>query len=94
MSQITLELVNQTEIDLLLSFVKKSKIRVVSVKQDALSKKLDSSQVTIQESIFDTPSTEKRLLLSDFSFAESRQILKNFKGSLSDAVIEERRAEL
>jgi len=31
------------------------------------------------------------LRLSDFSFAESRELLKNYKGSFSDTVIEERR---
>ena len=36
----------------------------------------------------------KRLKFSDFSFAESREILKNTKGSLSDTVIEERRNSL
>lgn len=35
-----------------------------------------------------------RLKFSDFSFAESREILKNTKGSLSDVVIEERREGL
>jgi len=32
--------------------------------------------------------------LSDFSFAKSREILKDYKGSLSDTVLEERRDEL
>ena len=36
-------------------------------------------------------STEKELLLSDFSFSKSKKNLENFKGSLSDTVIEERR---
>ncbi|MBM4167449.1 MAG: hypothetical protein FJ218_11110 [Ignavibacteria bacterium] len=36
----------------------------------------------------------KRLQLSDFSFAESRELLKDMKGSLSEAVIEERRSYL
>jgi hypothetical protein len=36
----------------------------------------------------------KRLTLNDFSFAKSRQLLKNVKGNISDAVIEERRSEL
>jgi hypothetical protein len=31
---------------------------------------------------------EKRLTFDDFSFAKSRELLKNLKGSLSDAVIE------
>ncbi len=38
--------------------------------------------------------SEKGLLLSDFSFAKSQKNLENFKGSFSDAVIEERRLEL
>jgi len=36
----------------------------------------------------------KRLMLSDFSFAKSRASLKHVKGNISDAVIEERRSEL
>lgn len=32
--------------------------------------------------------------LKKFSFEKSRELLKNYKGSLSDAVIEERRSEL
>ena len=35
-----------------------------------------------------------RLTINDFSFLKSRELLKNVKGSLSDAVIEERRSEL
>ena len=34
------------------------------------------------------------LKLSDFSFAKSRELLKNVKGSISDSVIEERREAL
>lgn len=34
------------------------------------------------------------LSLSDFSFSESQKNLENYKGSLSDAVIEERRTDL
>ncbi len=48
--------------------------------------------VTFLEDV-ETPS-EKGLLLSDFSFAKSQKNLENFKGSFSDAVIEERRLEL
>jgi hypothetical protein len=48
--------------------------------------------VTFLEEI-ETPS-EKVLSLSDFSFSKSQKILENYKGSLSDAVIEERRLEL
>jgi hypothetical protein len=36
----------------------------------------------------------KRLKLSDFSFAKSRELLKDMKGNLSDTVIEERRSYL
>lgn len=35
-----------------------------------------------------------KLSLSDFSFANSREILRDYKGSLSDTVLEERRDEL
>ena len=36
----------------------------------------------------------KGLSLSDFSFSKSQKNLENYKGSFSDAVIEERRLEL
>jgi hypothetical protein len=36
----------------------------------------------------------KRLTLNDFSFAKSRESLAHVKGTISDAVIEERRSEL
>ncbi len=38
--------------------------------------------------------SEKKVDLSKFSFKKSRALLKNYKGSLSDAVIEERRSAL
>jgi hypothetical protein len=47
--------------------------------------------VTFLEDI-ETPS-EHGFSLSDFSFSESQQNLENYKGSFSDAVIEERRLE-
>ena len=37
--------------------------------------------------------SEKALSLSDFSFSESQANLENYKGSLSEAVVEERRGE-
>jgi hypothetical protein len=40
------------------------------------------------------PTAEKKLSLSDFSFAESRKTTSGFSGSFSDALIEERRSEL
>lgn len=43
----------------------------------------------------DMPEKEtKKLDISEFSFNRSRDILKDYKGSLSDAVIEERRSFL
>ncbi|MFI5139819.1 MAG: hypothetical protein ACHQIM_18500 [Sphingobacteriales bacterium] len=42
----------------------------------------------------DLVSEEKRLTINDFSFLKSRELLKNVKGNLSDAVIEERRSAL
>lgn len=38
--------------------------------------------------------SEKGITLSDFSFSKSQKNLENYKGSFSDAVIEERRLEL
>lgn len=40
------------------------------------------------------PANKKRIELSDFSFAKSRKITENYKGSFSDTLIEERRSEL
>jgi len=37
---------------------------------------------------------KERLELSDFSFAETQDLLKDFKGSFSDEVIEEKRNAL
>jgi hypothetical protein len=39
-------------------------------------------------------SDSKRLTVKDFSFFKSREKSKRYKGSLSDAVIEERKSEL
>ena len=38
--------------------------------------------------------SDKGISLSDFSFSKSQKNLENYKGSFSDAVIEERRLEL
>lgn len=38
--------------------------------------------------------SDKELSLSDFSFSKSQKNLESFKGSFSDAVIEERRLEV
>lgn len=37
--------------------------------------------------------SERSLRLSDFNFVKSRKNLENFKGSLSDTVVEERRID-
>ncbi len=39
-------------------------------------------------------SSLRNLSLSDFSFAKSQKNLENYKGSFSEAVVEERRSEL
>lgn len=41
-----------------------------------------------------TQPAPKRLTLDDFSFKQTRELLKDYKGSFSDAVIEERREVL
>ena len=38
--------------------------------------------------------SEEEIYLSDFSFSKSHKNLKNYKGSFSDVVIEERRSEI
>jgi hypothetical protein len=38
--------------------------------------------------------SEHGLTLTDFSFSESKKKLQNFKGSFTDAVVNERREEL
>lgn len=35
-----------------------------------------------------------KISLSEFSFSKSREILKDYKGSLSDSIVEERRSEV
>jgi hypothetical protein len=48
--------------------------------------------VTFLEDI--KPSSEKGLSFSDFSFSESRKALSDYKGSFTEAVIEDRRNDL
>lgn len=48
--------------------------------------------VTFLEDVENT--SDKGLSLSDFSFSESQANLENYKGSLSEDVIEERRRDL
>ncbi len=65
---------------------------IVKLDEEIASKKPVKVIVTFLE---DTETaSEKRLTLDDFSFAKGQEILKNYKGSFSDTVIEERRREL
>lgn len=50
--------------------------------------------VTFLEEEDELPAKSKRLTFEDFSFAESREALKDYKGSFSDTVIDERRNSL
>ncbi len=65
---------------------------VVHLERRILSKKAIKVIVTFldEELVEDS----KRLSAKDFSFSKSREKLKTFKGSLSDTVIEDRKAEL
>ena len=47
--------------------------------------------VTFLEDVGNEHDETKKLDLSTFSFNQSRELLKDYKGSLSDAVIDERR---
>ncbi|MEW5802469.1 MAG: hypothetical protein AB1847_10260 [bacterium] len=38
--------------------------------------------------------TPKKLDLGKFSFSKARELLKDYQGSLSDAILEERRSEI
>ena len=65
---------------------------IVKLDEEIASKKPVKVIVTFLEDT-ENPS-EKRLTLDDFSFAKSQEALKDYKGSFSDTVIEERRREL
>lgn len=61
-------------------------------KKPDISKDVAVIVTFLEDSDMDTIKKEpKKLNLDTFSFKRSREILKNFQGSLSDAVIEERR---
>jgi hypothetical protein len=61
------------------------------LKLDKPVKTRKPAKVTV---IFEEENKAKRLSLSDFSFLESQELLKDCKGSFSDEVIEERRKDL
>lgn len=50
--------------------------------------------ITFLEEIPSAKPASKRVDLNKFSFQKSKKLLKSLKSSLSDAIIEERRAEL
>jgi predicted DNA-binding antitoxin AbrB/MazE fold protein len=54
-------------------------------------KKMKVIVTFLDEEISNEP---KRLKIEDFSFLESREKSKRYTGSLSDAVVEERRSDL
>lgn len=68
------------------------------VQREQVIKVLEMSQKLIETSsnIMEDVQTQsgEGLSLSDFSFSKSQKNLENYKGSFSDAVIEERRFEL
>jgi hypothetical protein len=64
----------------------------VKLDKDYSTKKPVKVLITFLEDI--QSDSKKGLSLSDFSFSKSQKNLKNFKGSLSDSVIDERRSEL
>lgn len=64
----------------------------VKLDKDFTTKKPVKVLITFLEDV--QSQSGKGLSLSDFSFSKSQENLRNFKGSLSDSVIEERRREL
>ena len=50
--------------------------------------------VTFLEEVEEQDQPERILTIADFSFLECQKILEHYKGSLSDALIEERRSAL
>ena len=64
----------------------------IKLDKQFVSKKPVKVIVTFLEDV--QTATERILSLNDFSFAKSQKNLSSYKGSLSDAVIEERREEL
>lgn len=65
---------------------------LVKLEKEILLKKSARVIVTFLED--DILSDPKTLALSDFSFKKSREESKRYKGSISDAVIEERKKGL
>ena len=66
----------------------------INLDKEYVSKNPVKVIVTFLEDVEEQKQAGKRLTLADFSFLESQKVLENYKGSLSDAVIEERRSAL
>jgi predicted DNA-binding antitoxin AbrB/MazE fold protein len=64
------------------------------VKLDRQIKAKKSVKVIVTFLDEELPNDSKRLTIKDFSFLKSRDKSKRFTGSLSDAVIEERKTEI
>ena len=62
--------------------------------QNYLSEKPVKVIVTFLEEVEEQERPERILTIADFSFLECQKILEHYKGSLSDALIEERRSAL
>ena len=60
-----------------------------------LNEKIDIPKpVEVIVTFLDNVHSEKKINLKQFSFTKAQEILKNYKGSLSDAIIEERESDL
>ena len=64
----------------------------IKLDKEYLSEKPVKVIVTFLEEVKEP--VEKRLTVEDFSFLQSQKELASYKGSLSDAVVEERREAL
>lgn len=65
------------------------------VEDVAVAENYGHSKLLLDESAPESKvASRKRLSFSDFSFSKSRKVLEDYRGSLSDAVIEERRSAL
>lgn len=64
----------------------------IKLDKDYVTKNPVKVIVTFLEDVQDL--SDKGFSLADFSFSKSQKNLENYKGSFSDAVIEERKTEL
>jgi len=66
----------------------------INLDKNYLSEKPVKVIVTFLEEVEEQERPERILTIADFSFLECQKILEHYKGSLSDALIEERRSAL